>query len=457
MNRATALGVSLATALVPTLAASAAVVGLAAPAHADAAAPVLSWEISPRFDDHLSTHTLSDGASEDEDGVVSFPLVAADLDPATGAGTLTYDGSVKGAFAMMGTEYYSVTLADPAVSVAEDGSGSLTAVVSAANAASQQGEAAATDPTRVLVTTFADAAWTPTSGLSTLQATPDWAGVLPAGSPAALALGLSETQPVDGQSFAPEFLAQLTPGVRAHFYASGSGSGSDATKQPSAFAAEAAGPQVAVSTSSATPDALVLDVDGSGFTGVTNPGDDGVYVGLAPAGGLPDTDSQEDQDAFAAAAWVPAAQMTDGTIDVTLTADPADLDAQRDYSVYTWQAHAHSNTSQDTETEVAIDWAALGLADVASTTTVKVKKEPTTKRRGVILAKVTGEAGKATGKAVVTAKKGGKTKKVTKAVTRGKARVTLPKLSRGKWKVVVVFKPSDTYARSTDRLTLKVR
>ncbi len=232
MNRATALGVSLATALVPTLAASAAVVGLAAPAHADAAAPVLSWEISPRFDDHLSTHTLSDGASEDEDGVVSFPLVAADLDPATGAGTLTYDGSVKGAFAMMGTEYYSVTLADPVVSVAEDGSGSLTAVVSAANAASQQGEAAATDPARVLVTTFADAAWTPTSGLSTLQATPDWAGVLPTGSPAALALGLSDTQPVDGQSFAPEFLAQLTPGVRAHFYASGSGS--DATKQPAA-------------------------------------------------------------------------------------------------------------------------------------------------------------------------------------------------------------------------------
>ncbi len=436
MNRATALGVSLATALVPTLAASAAVVGLAAPAHADAAAPVLSWEISPRFDDHLSTHTLSDGASEDEDGVVSFPLVAADLDPATGAGTLTYDGSVKGAFAMMGTEYYSVTLADPVVSVAEDGSGSLTAVVSAANAASQQG-------------------WTPTSGLSTLQATPDWAGVLPTGSPAALALGLSDTQPVDGQSFAPEFLAQLTPGVRAHFYASGSGS--DATKQPAAFAAEAAGPQVAVSTSSATPDALVLDVDGSGFTGETNPGDDGVYVGLAPAGGLPDTDSQEDQDAFAAAAWVPAAQMTDGTIDVTLTADPADLDAQRDYSVYTWQAHAHSNTSQDTETEVAIDWAALGLADVASTTTVKVKKKPTTKRRGVLLAKVTGDAGKATGKAVVTAKKGGKTKKVTKAVTRGKASVTLPKLSRGKWKVVVVFKPSDTYARSADRLTLTVR
>ncbi len=149
--------------------------------------------------------------------------------------------------------------------------------------------------------------------------------------------------------------------------------------------------------------------------------------------------------------------MTDGTIDVTLTADPADLDAQRDYSVYTWQAHAHSNTSQDTETEVAIDWAALGLADVASTTTVKVKKKPTTKRRGVLLAKVTGDAGKATGKAVVTAKKGGKTKKVTKAVTRGKASVTLPKLSRGKWKVVVVFKPSDTYARSADRLTLTVR
>lgn len=455
MNRATALGVSLATALAPTLAASAAVVGLAAPAHADAAAPVLSWEISPRFDDHLSTHTLSEGASEDEDGVVSFPLVAADLDPATGVGTLTYDGSVKGAFAMMGTEYYSVTLADPVVSVTGDGSGTLSAVVSAANAATQQGAAAATDPARVVVTTFHDATWAPSSGLSTLAATPDWAGVLPSGSAAALALGLPDTQPVDGQSFAPEFLGQMTPGVRAHFLASGATS--DATKQPSAFSAEVAGPQVAVSTTSATPDALVLDVNGSGFSGVTNPGDDGVYVGLAPSGGLPDTGSQQDQDAFAAATWVPAAQMTDGTIDVTLTADPADLDAESDYSVYTWQAHGHSNTSQDTETAVDVDWAALGLADVASTTTVKVKKKPTTKRRGVLLAKVAGEAGKATGKAVVTAKKGGKTKKVTKAVTRGKARVTLPTLSRGKWKVVVVFKPSDTYASSRDKLTLKVR
>src|SRR5690606_6261024 len=113
---------------------------------------------------------------------------------------------------------------------------------------------------------------------------PDWSGVLAAGSAGATTLGIPEGQPVDGKSFAPEFLGQLTPGVRAHFYASGATS--DATKAPSPFTIA---PEVTARVISATPaGGLRVGVQGDGFRGVTNPGDKGVYVGLAEAGGLPD-------------------------------------------------------------------------------------------------------------------------------------------------------------------------
>lgn len=49
-----------------------------------AGAPTLSWRISQYFDEHLSDHTLGDGASESAQGVITFPSGVGTYDSATG-------------------------------------------------------------------------------------------------------------------------------------------------------------------------------------------------------------------------------------------------------------------------------------------------------------------------------------------------------------------------------------
>lgn len=421
---------------------------VAAPAGAAApAAGQLAWEISQQFDDHLSTHELADGATEAEDGVITFPGGTGTLDPATGAGTVQYDGAVTGAF-VMGVAQYQVTIAEPAVTVEEDGDGQITALVSASNIASVMGPAASTDPKRVVVTTFdADGGW-PTG---TLTATPHWAGVLPEG-PGSVALGIGSGKPVEGKAFAPSFLGQITPGVRAHFY--GSGSASDPKKAPAAFTAAApavaADPQVTATTSYADA-AVTIAVSGTGFTAVTQPGDMGIYVGLAPAGGMPG-DSQEDMDEFADAEWVTPAQMPDGSWSVTLDPSTADLKRGTDYAIYTWQAHTHSNPSQDTETPVTIDWSKL-RAPVSLK--VALTKKPTSAKAG----KVAIDLGSGTtGKVLVTLRKGSKTEVDTSAKLRnGTAAVRLPKVAKGKHRLTVRYLGTPAFQPATKSLTFRVR
>lgn len=420
--------------------ASAGLVGLAAQP-AVAADTAFAWEISQQFDDHLTDHTLAGGATESAAGVVTFPGAEGSFDPETGAGTVQYDGSVTGAF----TGFYSVTIAEPAVTVDEDGNGEITALVSSWEAAGH------TDPARVVVTTF-DAAggW----GTGTLTATPDWAGVLPSGAESA-ALGIPAGQPVDGKAFAPAFIGQLTSGVRAHFYASGRSS--DPAKPPAAFTAtaEEVGPTVAVE-SAYEGRAVTIDVDGSNFTGVTEPGDDGVYVALAPAGDFPETDDFEDQEKVADAEWVTAAAMLDGTFSVTLNPENRYLDPSQQYAVYTWQAHGHSNPSQDTETAVEIIWSNLAGP---TTLTAKVATAPTAKKAGKLTAKVTGGDTAAAGKVMVAlTKKGEKAKNLTAKVTKGAATVKVPKLAKGTWKAKVTFIPSTAdYKSATRTLRVKVK
>ena len=208
-----------------------------APAHADTTAPVLKWEISQRFDDHLSTHVLSGGATEDASGVVTFKDGFGYYDPSDGSTWMSYTGSVAGSFVAAGATQYTVTLADPIVAVDDSGNGSISALVSAWNTGGMGNPPASTTPARVVVTTFTKTAWAASPGGPSLTATPHWAGVLPPNSAESAALGIPANQPVDGKSFAASFLGQLTPGVRAHFYASGSGS--DPLKPPAPFTMEA--------------------------------------------------------------------------------------------------------------------------------------------------------------------------------------------------------------------------
>lgn len=406
-----------------------------APAQADEPASSLAWEVSSYFDTHLGTHTLDGGTTEDGDGVITFPGGSGTYNPDTGAGVVSYDGSVTGAFVAGPTEYYRVTIAEPQVQTYADGSGRITAVVSASNIETAQGPAASTSPTRVVVTTF-------TGGWDdgTLAATPDWAGVLPADSAQATALGIGAGKPVDGKAFAPSFLGQVTPGVRALFYASGSGS--DPNKAPAGFTAHggAATPAVTARIAGAAYEAGVdVTVDGTGFSAATQPGDAGVYVGVAEAGGLPDVSSPAGMDGFVAATWVPASGVVDGAISAALNLPTQDLVRGTDYAVYTWQAHSHSTTSQDTQTALSIDWDALRAPATVSAT---LTKAPRPDRRGTLKATVKGPQGtaKPTGKVTVTVLHKGKQVKVLSArLDRGRTTFTLPKLDRGRVKLKVAY------------------
>ncbi|GEP36040.1 hypothetical protein NSZ01_38080 [Nocardioides szechwanensis] len=434
-------------------------VGLAAVATAPAQAaeplPVLTWEISQQFDDHLSTHVLTGGAEESAEGVITFPGGVGSYDAGDGTTSVAYQGSVAGSFAMAAVTYYTVTIADPIVTVDESGDGQITAVVSASNAAGMGSPAESTPPTRVVVTTFDSGTWTPGAGLQSLSATPHWAGVLAPNSPESAALGIGADKPVDGKSFNPAFLGGITSGVRAHFYASGSGS--DAKKAPASFTAQVA-PAVGVTTTGASyANGLDLSVAGAHFTGVTNPGDDGVYVGLAESGELPDTSSQENMALFAAVAWVPANAITDGSFVTALHAPTAKLDPSLDYSVYTWQAHAHSNTTQDTETPVTVDWSALEQQRSQATVSATWVKKPTTSTAGKLAIKVKGAAATPTGKVVIKLVRNGAVKKTfTKPLRNGAATVTLPELVAGRWNVNLRYAGSATYLAATKVLALRV-
>ncbi len=433
----------------------------AVPTAPTAATGSFNWKVSTTFDTAFATHELAGGVTESADGVVSFPALSSTVDPVTGAGTVQYDGSVKGSFVFSGALQYWVKIEDPAVTVDADGEGRITAQVSGWNLAGNGSPEESTSPARVVVTTF-DAAdrWSTRS----IAATPDWAGVLAAGTPEATALGITTSgHPVDGKSFAPSFLAQVTSGVRPRFYATSATSDSKAPAPFTASYADAA--RSVAATPSYAAQSVSIKVDGAGFTRTdNNPGDNGVYVGLAPAGGLPSTSSQADMDKFAAAQWVTAAAIKGGgKFSTTLTAAAGVLKQGTAYSVYTWRAHSHSSTSQDTETPVTIDWSKLTAppatpAKATTTASAKVTKKPTTAKGGALAVTLKSSGGKPAGKVTIKLTSKGK-KAVTKSAKAkaGKAVVKLPKLKAGTWKATVVYAGSDAFTSAKKVVTFKVK
>lgn len=266
----------------------------------------------------------------------------------------------------------------------------------------------------VLLTTFDPATATLTDGA--FSATPDWST----------------------GSWASELLAALPDSVDAFFKASGSSS--DARKAPGTFTAGVPSAQAAPAVTAAASyagKAVEVTVSGTGFTAVTQPGDDGVYVALAPAGKFPETDDFEDQEKVASTKWVSAAQMPDGSFTVTL--DPASrlLDPTTSYAVYTWQAHAHSNPSQDTETPVTIDFSKVGTAP-------KLKAA----KKGKKLVVTVGKG--AQGKVGVVFTKGKVKKSASARVKGGTASVALPK-PKGTWKAAVTYTSTNAAYRSAKK------
>lgn len=396
--------------------ASAGLVGVAGQPASAAPGAELHWGISQYLNEHLSGQTFTDGATA-TDGVVTF------VDGVVEGDSVSYTGTARYAFVSGGAEFYSYSFSDVTVTL-DEGAGTISADVAWT---APTGPGAVADAT---LTTFStDDDWSDGS----LTATPDWLGVAPADTYGA-------GKPVGGASWAVDFVQALPASLQASFYASGSGN--DPKKPPAAFTAtaEVAAPAV-TATTSYDGNAVLIDVDGTGFTAVTNPGDAGVYVALAEAGDFPETDDFEDQDKVADAEWVTPAQMADGTFSVALNPENRHLDPSTQYAVYTWQAHGHSNPTQDTETPVTIDWSKVGSASK-----LKVTSKP---------GKLVVTNGTAVGKVTVKLTKGKVTKTAKATMKKGQATVKLPKLTAGTWKAKVTFLPSTAEYRSATK-SLKV-
>jgi len=395
-------------------------------AHADeTTAPSLQWKISDYVANtgpsgQLSAHTTAEGATEAAGGVFTFPEGVGSYNPANGTTAITYAGSVT-VGRDYGTQNYYVTLAHPRIVIDADGKGTLSADVSST---ALQGTASSTTAARVTVVTFdgtsASQSLDGATGRQAITATPDWTGVLPADSQAATDLGIAAGKPIDGAAFSPAFLGQVVAGVRPFFYQSSAG---QTTKAPAAFTAEADPIAVTPTITGANPtDGLSVQVAGTGFTGTTKSGDAGVYIGVAPAGGLPDVSTPEGAAAFSTFAWVPANGITNGAFTTDLPAIAADqLDPSTTYAVYTWQAHAHSNATQDTQTPLDIDFAALKPAEPVksdSVVTVGGAKTSTYGRSATVTVTVPEATGDVTLKGAGAAQ--------TKALSGGKVSFTLP-------------------------------
>ncbi|MEQ6902447.1 hypothetical protein [Nocardioides sp. YIM 152588] len=232
----------------------------------------------------------------------------------------------------------------------------------------------------------------------------------------------------------------------------------DRTPSPFSFAVETATPSVEVATTCTSVKGVEVLATGDGFRAVTNPGDAGVYVGVAPAGGLPEVDSREEESAFLATDWVMPSRIVGGAFTSALTVDPADVDPATDYAVYTWQAHAHSNATQDTETPLAIDTAALtSKSPVGLRATVK---RPRVMKAGSVLAKVRSTCASATPKGKVRVSyqaKGAPKKVVTKVVRGGEVTVRLPRSKKGKATLSVRYLGNAGFEAAKLTRTFKVR
>lgn len=412
-------------------------------AQADPDAPTLTWKISDWFGEHLGTQTYANGASG-ASNVITFPDGVGTKDPATGVTSVTYAGSVRGSF-VAGIEQYSITVASPTVAVDAAGKGTISADVSWT-----VGAASAGGPARVVMTTF-DASisdWATSGGLSTLTKTPHWEGVLPAGSEAAVAAGITNTaRPVDGKAFSPELIGALNPGLKAHFYASTSQN--DPKKTPSAFTAVAPVPVATVASATITkqtPSSLEVAVSGTGY----KPGSPGIYVSIGETG----NDDVINAGEYLGTVWTnnpgnpDSAVKQDGTFSTTLTLDAAaiaQLDPTKSYSVITFKAHGQAATdpSQTATRPLAIDFAAF--AKYTSAPAITTANKVYGKSAAVVVTVPTVNGVVATGNVVLA---GAGTQ--TKALSGGKATFTLPaNLSPGARNLTASFQGDGNYVAAT--------
>lgn len=443
---------------------------VAAPAQAAPVTGDLKWNVSQQFVEHLFFSKMGPVLPQTPTGTLSGGVTHSAGDPSTGAddyftfqatdavtaadGTITtsFTGTVRGAFVARGAEQYAVSLTNPVVVRGADGAGAIKATVS--------GSVGTGTPTAAVEATVAEFSSSTTSGGVT-SVTPDWEGVLTAGSPQAVALGIDASLPSAGKSFHPDFLGRLAPGTLAHFHNSSATAAQD-HKRPGSFSfstAEVLTPKI---TSTVLlqdrEDGVSIAVNGTGFTAVTNPGDAGVYVALAPVGTVIDFADRGSLESMASVDYVTPNRFVGNDFTANLNAPTEKLEVGKDYAVFTWQAHTHSNATQDTTTPVTIDWSKFTVASKAA---LKVNRKATLKKNGKATVTLTGADTKPTGEVTFTTKAPGiaKTAKKTVKVSNGRAVLTLPKGKKGGRYTVTATYAGDALhlgaAKQTKRFVVK--
>lgn len=257
----------------------------------------------------------------------------------------------------------------------------------------------------------------------------------------------------------------MDAGLRSHFYASGSSS--DADKPPAAFTAQL--PRTVTSAVDASQSSfakgLAVTVTGTGFVaGTGGLNDAGVYVGIAESGGLPDVSSQESQSQFAQSAFVPSASITANAFTKALTVPTNKLDKTKSYSIYTWQAHTHNTTAQDTETPLVFNRALLSqpTAPIVKKAPVLTPK-PAAKLKAGKKALITYNLGAtATGKVKVVIKKGKRGLNATLTLKNGRGALAITKaqtkkLGKGTWTITSTYAGNATVKAGKTITKLKVK
>ncbi len=413
----------------------------------------LAWGVSRYLNEHLTAQEFTGGATEGASGIVTFRGGTGTVDATAKTVSVEYEGTASYGFAAAGPALYGVSISDPTVIVDGGGAGRIVADVAWFGSAVTAGSA-----DDVTVTTFsgAGATW----NRSHILGTPDWAGVVSADS-------YGDGKPVNGESWAKSFVDVLPASVRATFYSSGTNPKSDAKKFPASFSAQVGpAPAVQATVVAASPaDGIDLRIVGTNFSPDTKPGDQGVYVGVAPTDAVIDFgDRNAGTASMVNVDWVLPNQFVDGSFTKYLNLPASKLVKTKQYAVYTWQAHGYSNSSQDTVTPIAIDWSHLTPAKPAPakakpSITVKVTKAPTTRKAGRAAIVVKGKRGVATGKVRVQVLKGKKVVKNLgqKKLRKGKVVVALPKRPKGTYKVKVTYTGNTKYKAAAKAKAFKVR
>ncbi len=113
----------------------------------------------------------------------------------------------------------------------------------------------------------------------------------------------------------------------------------------------------------------------------------------------------------------------------------------------------------DTNYKAVSTTSTLTVAKAKATKVVgTVSKKPTSKKAGAYKVTVATPAGlaKATGKVTVTLKKGSSTKTIRGSLSKGVVKITVPKLAKGTWRIVVAWPGDANYLAASTTGTVKV-